>query len=317
MALFPGPKAKATKAAVIAAYSLCSSTMLVVNKMTIHRMPVPALVGGSQLLFAALAVLALHAVGALKLPAPRWRVLQPFAIYTTSFAASIYANIKALELTSVGVVIAARACLPLLVVLLERMFMGRQLPNVRSSLSLLGVVLCSVYYVLEDSKLVVNNAAGWSWLAAWWFLLAFQMTYGKHITVALDLSEHERVFYTNTLSVPPILLLGFCMGEHQLVHTIHFSRTTCTYLAMSCSIGLGISYTGWRLKDMVTATTFTLVGVINKLVTIAFSILAFPGSSSVAGCVALAAAILCGLLYSDAPLRSEAKEKASPRALIV
>lgn len=307
VAAFPKALARA-KALNIAAYSVCSSTMLVVNKMAVHRLPVPALVGGSQLLFAALAVAVLHATGVLKLPPPRRRLLQPFAIYTTSFAAGIYANIKALELTSVGVVIAARACLPLLVAVLERLFMGRQLPSARSSCALLGVVLSAGYYVLKDSKLVVKYAVGWAWLGLWWFLLAFQMTYGKHITVALDLTEHERVFYTNTLSLPPILFMGVCMGELRLLYTIRFSRTAISYLFLSCTIGLGISYSGWRLKELVTATTFTLVGVINKMATIGFSALAFPGSTSASGCAALVLSILFGLAYSDAPLRTQARQ---------
>ncbi len=72
---------------------------------------------------------------------------------------------------------------------------------------------------------------------------------------------------------------------------------------MSCVIGVGISYTGWRLKDLVTATTFTLVGVLNKMATIALSALAFPGSTSMQGCVALVVCVLFGLAYKDAPLR--------------
>jgi hypothetical protein len=34
------------------------------------------------------------------------------------------------------------------------------------------------------------------WLLLWWFLLAFQMTYGKHITEAIAMTESERVYYT-------------------------------------------------------------------------------------------------------------------------
>ncbi len=76
------------------------------------------------------------------------------------------------------------------------------------------------------------------------------------------------------------------------------------WLLLSCVIGVGISYTGWRLKDLVSATTFTLVGVLNKMATVALSALAFPGSTSVQGCVALVACVMFGLAYKDAPLRS-------------
>ncbi len=79
------------------------------------------------------------------------------------------------------------------------------------------------------------------------------------------------------------------------------------WLLLSCVIGVGISYTGWRLKDLVTATTFTLVGVINKMGTIVISALAFPGATSAGGCAALVACIVFGLAYQDAPMRQNAQ----------
>ena len=62
---------------------------------------------------------------------PEPRNPQPFALYTSTFAAGIYASIKALELTSVGAVIAARSCLPVAVAALEVAFMHRALPSAR------------------------------------------------------------------------------------------------------------------------------------------------------------------------------------------
>ena len=58
----------ATKDVVIAvgSYSLCSSLMLVVNKMAVASIPVPSLVTIIQLLFCTLVVLALKYGGAIK-----------------------------------------------------------------------------------------------------------------------------------------------------------------------------------------------------------------------------------------------------------
>ena len=86
--------------------------------------------------------------------------------------------------------------------------------------------------------------------------------------------------------------------------SIELSPLGFRWLLLSCVIGVGISYTGWRLKDLVSATTFTLVGVLNKMATIALSALAFPGTASMQGCAALVACITFGLAYKDAPLRS-------------
>ena len=94
------------------------------------------------------------------------------------------------------------------------------------------------------------------------------------------------------------------MNSPDSLSSIQLSPSGTRWLLLSCLIGVGISYTGWRLKDLVTATTFTLVGVLNKMATIALSALAFPGTASVQGCAALAACLVFGLAYKDAPLRS-------------
>ena len=49
-------------------------------------------------------------------------------------------------------------------------------------------------------------------------------------------------------------------------------RRRVDWLAASCIMGVGISYSGWRARSVITATTFTLVGVLNKMATIAFTV---------------------------------------------
>lgn len=78
-----------------------------------------------------------------------------------------------------------------------------------------------------------------------------------------------------------------------------------TWLLLSCVVGLGISYTGWKLRELITATTYTLVGVLNKMATIAITALAFPGDTSALGVTMLVLCILFGILYQDAPLRRD------------
>ena len=55
----------------------------------------------------------------------------------------------------------------------------------------------------------------------------------------------------------------------------------------------------------ITATTFTLVGVLNKMATIAFTVIVWPNDTTAASILALVFCILFGLLYQDAPKRKE------------
>ena len=124
------------KLAAIGVYSLCSSSMLVVNKLAVAAIPLPTVVSGAQLVSSAAIPLVMQACGAPVIGKMTAARVVPYALYTTMFAAGLFANMKALLLTNVGAVIAARCCLPLIVSAIEYSFMGRSWPNKRSMVSL-------------------------------------------------------------------------------------------------------------------------------------------------------------------------------------
>ena len=146
----------------ILAYSGCSSTMLVINKLAVGALPLPTVVSGAQLAVSAAVVVVMQMFGAKVMgPMDRTRVV-PFVLYTAMFAGGLFANMKALLLTNVGAVIAARSCLPVIVCIIEWAFMGRSLPSARSTLSLAGVVGFAGLYIRFDVGVDVNGAAGTS-----------------------------------------------------------------------------------------------------------------------------------------------------------
>ena len=206
---------------------------------------------------------------------------------------------------TVGAVIAARSCLPVIVCIIEWAFMGRSLPSARSTLSLAGVVGFAGLYIRFDSGVDVNGTVGYVWLFIWWMLLALQMTYGKWMTEKIEMTQWERVFYTNAFAIPPTILLFFVTGEFSAVGDAEMGDGAWFWLIASCIMGVGISYSGWRTRSVITATTFTLVGVLNKMATIAFTVIVWPNDTTAASILALVFCILFGLLYQDAPKRKE------------
>ena len=124
------------KLVAIGVYSLCSSSMLVVNKLAVAAIPLPTVVSGAQLVSSAAIPLVMQACDAPVIGKMTAARVVPYALYTTMFAAGLFANMKALLLTNVGAVIAARCCLPLIVSAIEYSFMGRSWPNKRSMVSL-------------------------------------------------------------------------------------------------------------------------------------------------------------------------------------
>ena len=120
----------------IAIYSLCSSSMLVVNKLAVAAIPLPTVVSGAQLVSSAIVPLLMQLCGYSVIGKMTYARSLPYVVYTSMFAAGLFANMKALLLTNVGAVIAARCCLPLIVSVIEYFFMGRSWPNKRSMVSL-------------------------------------------------------------------------------------------------------------------------------------------------------------------------------------
>jgi hypothetical protein len=182
-------------------------------------------------------------------------------------------------LTNVGAVISARCCLPLIVCSIEWFFMNRAFPNARSVMSLMGVVVSAGIYIANDTGVDIQGGAGMFWLLVWWLLLAVQMTYGKHLTENIAMTQWERVFYTNAMAIPPTIVLYYATGENEL--EMEDGEGAMFYLILSCVVGVAISYSGWKCRSVITATTFTLVGVLNKMATITFTIIVWPKDFSV------------------------------------
>ena len=282
-------------------YSLCSSTMLVINKLAVGANGLPTVVAGAQLAVSAAVVVVMEFAGAGVLGPFEKKRIVPFVLYTTMFAMGLFSNMKALMLTNVGAVISARCCLPLIVCSIEWFFMNRAFPNARSVMSLMGVVVSAGIYIANDTGVDIQGGAGMFWLLVWWLLLAVQMTYGKHLTENIAMTQWERVFYTNAMAIPPTIVLYYATGENEL--EMEDGEGAMFYLILSCVVGVAISYSGWKCRSVITATTFTLVGVLNKMATITFTIIVWPKDFSVVKTLALIASVGFGLLYTEAPLR--------------
>ena len=113
-------------------FSIASSSLLIVNKVCLHVLPLPSFISLAQFVTASLTSMALMALGHVPLEPWEWRKAKPYCIYVAMFVATIYCNMRALQHSNVETVIIFRACCPLVVCYLEWAFMGRALPSARS-----------------------------------------------------------------------------------------------------------------------------------------------------------------------------------------
>ena len=77
-----------------------------------------------------------------------------------------------------------------------------------------------------------------------------------------------------------------------------------TWLVTSCVIGIGISWAGFWCQSLVSATTYTVVGVMNKMLTVTVNVLIWDKHASNAGIGSLVLCLVGGSLYQQSPLRS-------------
>ena len=303
----------AEKVIAIVAYSICSSTLLLSNKFALEHLPVPSVVSFIQIASSTLIVFALKYFGNIHVDDLEWVKMKPFILYVFLFVSSIYANMKALQLSNVETVIVFRACTPIAVALIEYLFMNRTLPNIRSCLSLVIVASGAIVYCLSDSQFRLQGLGAYSWVTLYFLLITLEMTYGKLLTEPTknSMGQWGPVLYQNLLATLPMFLLGYSYGDYNNIDSLLGAIDFNGYLVLlfSCVVGTLIGYTSWLCRGMLSAASFTLVGVVNKFLTVLLNVLLWDKHSSPAGLFAVCLCLGAGTFYQQAPKREVVVEK--------
>jgi len=277
----------------IVAYSLCSTAMLLANKAALNAYPLPLALTCVQLVFATVTTLPLVIYsGFTRISA---KSLCFYVFEGILFSTSICFNLKALNMTNVGTMVIARSSLPIVVYLLDLVIGNAGKLSSRSAVSLVGVVAFSSLYAL-DAQGVKINRIGLVHVGCWLFILACQMIYGKWLITAVHLHHWERVFYTNGCGLPLLAVLARQEIKY-FFRVISRDALSNSILVLTCIAGVGIGYTSWRVRSIVSATTFSLVGVLNKMGTICLAFLLWPNEGSYLSFAALVGCLGAGMLY--------------------
>tara|TARA_B110000208_G_scaffold155451_1_gene188383 strand:- start:163 stop:864 length:702 start_codon:yes stop_codon:yes gene_type:complete len=216
----------------------------------------------------------------------------------------------ALNTASVETVIVFRAMSPLFVCIMEYLFLGRAAPSLRSFGALILIIIGACGYVGTDAAFATQGMSAYSWAAIYLGLLCLQMTYGKQIMKSVDMkSLWGPVLYANTLGVAPSLFIGIATGEYSGVTMESFAPlfTARPFIALlgSCCLGVAISWAGFNCRNLLSATQYTLLGVMNKILTIVANLFLFEDHASMYGIAALGLCICGGILYKQAPMREK------------
>ena len=289
---------------LVVAYSICSSMLLILNKVAVTHLPAPSFILLAQLATCALFVRGLAAARVVECePLERGKAAK-FGLIVVGFIGTLFANVTTLRYVPVDTIICFRASTPLVIAVIEYFYLGRELPSARSWAALGGVFAGVVAYAAAD---VHFTPAGYAWLAIWYTFAVAEMVWVKKVVDTVAMSTWGRTFYQNALAVPPMALVCLATGEAARVAAGGHGGFAWAMVALSCVAGLGMSYFSFALRAVISATSFSVIGNVCKVLTILVNAAMWDQHANAAGTAALLVCLATGALYQQPPLRADRK----------
>jgi len=308
--------------ASVLAYSFCSGTLVLLNKLTLHFLPFPSLVVAFQLFACIVIIYGAKLIGLIKVDPIKWEHVKPYLLYIFFFSTGVYCNMRSLNTSNVETVIVFRALSPIIVAFLDAMFLGREYPSKRSWAGLITLVIGAYGYASFDEKFQTQGLNAYFWPTLYTIIIAFEMAYGKKIVKSVPLeTKSGPVIYTNLIGFIPMLLLANVGGEYSKFWDFLWSNEDYRLppmgiflLIVGSFVGTGIGYSGWWCREVVSATSFTLIGVMNKCLTVLLNILIWDKHAAPGGTFCLFICIAGGIIYQQAPMRGKKTPEQQPNA---
>eukprot|EP00934_Nitzschia_sp_Nitz4_P008433 Nitzschia sp. Nitz4//scaffold3_size479765//467195//468396//NITZ4_000194-RA/size479765-augustus-gene-1.590-mRNA-1//1//CDS//3329551040//8423//frame0 len=297
----------------ILAYSLCSGTLVLLNKLTLHYLPFPSLVVVFQLVACVAIIYGANYAGYIPVDPLKWEYVKPYLLYIFFFSTGVYCNMRSLSLANVETVIVFRALTPVVVAFLDALFLGREWPSTRSWIGLLTLVVGAYSYACQDEKFQTQGMSAYFWPSLYMIIIALEMAYGKNIVKSVPLETRSGpVVYTNLLGILPMMFLATMKSEYSKFWDFYWANDgyrippqSIPYLILGTLVGTGIGYSGWWCRSVVSATSYTLIGVMNKCLTILLNLVIWDQHATPAGIASLFVCIAGGIIYQQSPMRGE------------
>ncbi|CBI28141.3 unnamed protein product, partial [Vitis vinifera] len=279
---FDSSKQYYATSSLVVGYALCSSLLAVINKIAITQFNYPGLLTALQYLTSALGVWVLGKLGFLHHDPFTLEIAKKFLPAAIVFYLAIFTNTNLLRHANVDTFIVFRSLTPLLVAIADTTF--RKQPSTDSGFTL----------------------TAYSWAFAYLVTITSEMVYIKHMVTNLGLNTWGFVFYNNLLSLMMAPVFWVLTGEYADVFAAMRSASgnwmdssALFAVSLSCVFGLLISFFGFAARKAISATAFTVTGVVNKFLTVAINVLIWDKHASPFGLVCLLLTIVGGVLYQQ------------------
>lgn len=160
-------------------------------------------------------------------------------------------------------------------------------------------------YATTDSAFEVK---GYSFCALWYLIFCMDQIYLKHITNTVKMrSNWGRVFYSNFLASIP-LIFTFVNDSDEIAALKNISTSASIAVFVSVALGVGMSYFAWMARSLLSAASFTVVGNVCKVLTIAINVSLWDKHASAWGIGCLMFCLGAAFFYKQAPMRAQGKD---------
>ncbi|KAI3471040.1 hypothetical protein Pfo_027703 [Paulownia fortunei] len=287
---------------IAAGYCISASLLSIINKWAVMKFPYPGALTALQYLTSVIGVVM---CGWLKLVEhdkldllTMWRFL-PAAII---FYLSLFTNSELLLHANVDTFIVFRSAVPIFVAIGETLYLHQPWPALKTWFSLATIFAGSVLYVITDYQFTLT---AYSWALAYLVSMSIDFVYIKHVVMTIGLNTWGLVLYNNleALLLFPVELL--LMGElKKIEHEISdesdwYSFQVVLPVGLSCLFGLAISFFGFSCRRAISATGFTVLGIVNKLLTVVINLVIWDKHSTIVGTVGLLICMGGGIMYQQ------------------
>lgn len=297
---------------LLVVYFMSSSSLLVLNKIAITAIPNASFLLLVQLGSTVVMITLSALVGETRMNfKPHRSFVLAYSSVAVVFLATIYSNFQVIDSIGINPFIVLRCSTPILVSLLDWMFMGRTLPDRRSALALFGILVSSLLYTRlkvgqldPDSTHTPSDMRGIWWSIVWLVSFCLDMVYIKYVVEKYPCSGAERTLYQNFLALPFLVgLLLFQFEEHSFSTVKEAPLSAYVALILTCFAGTGLSYTGMSLRTELTATLFTVLGIACKMASTMLNEVFVQPERDGKRLACVGAVIVSSAFYRQAPIR--------------
>lgn len=284
-------------------YCLSASLLSIINKWAITVFPFPGALTALQYATSALGVWLFGMCRLLEHDRLSLITMWKFLPAAVCYYLSLFTNSELLLNANVDTFIVFRSAVPLFVAIGETVYLKQPWPASKTWASL-GVILAgAILYVTVDSEFKLKT---YYWAFAYLASMSIDFVYIKHIVMTVGLNTWGLVLYNNleALLLFPIEL--FVMGEGMDLKnsardlSIDWTSMTVWFpVILSCLFGLSISFFGFSCRRNISATSFTVLGVVNKLLTVVINLVVWEKHASALGTCGLIICIGGGVLYQQ------------------